>query len=342
MTNRPDVFERLQHLDAVFPAPAGGLEAMLRRHRRRQRNRKLAAMVVVGSIVALLAAIALRSAADTSEPLAPPQGGIFESVRGRIAFLDDGGLSAADPRPGGTTVPVTSVDAPPVRWSSSPLAWSPDGTRLLLDDGTVLENDGTITRLVHVPAVGGLNGGSFSPDGRSVAYSTSDGDLYIVDAAGDGAPRVLASPPAGTWLNAPMWSPDGSEIAYVEWGRHWAIAAMSPDGSDRRVIADLSDRQVGELGPAHWSPDGTQLTFSLNPTSLGDWGRIGVVSADGSQLRMLTRNDGSWGATWSPDGRRIAFVRHGHLFTMAADGTDVQRIDGADPVDFTVAWYPVG
>lgn len=89
--------------------------------------------------------------------------------------------------------------------------------------------------------------------------------------------------------------------------------------------------------------------------------QIFVINADGSGLRQITdEGDNRW-PTWSPDGSRIAFargqlefktatdglqaafVRPGgrQLFTMAPDGTDVQRVEGVNP-DGAIAWNPAG
>jgi hypothetical protein len=56
-----------------------------------------------------------------------------------------------------------------------------------------------------------------------------------------------------------------------------------------------------------------------------------MVRVDGSGLRKLTR--GRW-ATWSPNGRRIAFLRRGDLFTIRVDGTRVRRLTNLRRGDF--------
>jgi Tol biopolymer transport system component len=56
-----------------------------------------------------------------------------------------------------------------------------------------------------------------------------------------------------------------------------------------------------------------------------------IVELDGSALTRLTNNDaGDYEADWARDGSRSAFSRivdwPAEVFTMAADGTDRQRI----------------
>jgi dipeptidyl aminopeptidase/acylaminoacyl peptidase len=68
--------------------------------------------------------------------------------------------------------------------------------------------------------------------------------------------------------------------------------------------------------------------------------QIFLADADGSNVRPVDLDGDNRWPTWSPDGSRIAFVHDGVLATMAADGTDVQLIDGVRP-EGSIAWNPV-
>jgi TolB protein len=82
------------------------------------------------------------------------------------------------------------------------------------------------------------------------------------------------------------------------------------------------------------SPDGTRIVFSNSHLGSDRSSNVYTVRADGTGLRQLTRSVGgtenNLGNSWSPDGRKIAFVsnRDGEylLYTMNADGTGVHRI----------------
>jgi Tol biopolymer transport system component len=93
---------------------------------------------------------------------------------------------------------------------------------------------------------------------------------------------------------------------------------MKPDGSDKRAIVS-SGRP---LGPPIWSPDGRRIAFELWD---GNDGELYMVSANGSGLTRLTRNDvDDYGPIWSPDGGRIAYTHIGNgndIWTMRPDGT---------------------
>ena len=47
-----------------------------------------------------------------------------------------------------------------------------------------------------------------------------------------------------------------------------------------------------------------------------------IVNADGSNERNLTQGRGGFDPVWSPDGRRLAFVRAGGVWTMNGDGAE--------------------
>src|SRR4029077_20468146 len=86
----------------------------------------------------------------------------------------------------------------------------------------------------------------------------------------------------------------------------------------------------------------------------GNW-EIYAMNADGSDPRNLTRdpgNDGGLGgtagATWSPDGRKIAFTstRDSHdddnpdLYVMNPDGSGIRKVTHTSGVEYLLSWSP--
>ena len=313
-------------------------------------TRKLLTIAAAFLIVALAFGWLLRSIAKTEPvPVVQPPVSVFAPIHGWIVYTDRDSLQlmAADPTRGLPPRPVFtgSIDSAP--WGTGiAIVWAPDGDHLFRADGAVVGPDGAATQPIPSRTPAGkatfVPTATFSPDGRRLLYTAHDGSLQVVDIHG-GPPQVIASPKAnpGSYY---AWSPDGAHIAYIRLqGPPWAIGMMASDGSDQHVLLDLSDQTVGELAPLVWSPDGSTLAFSLNPTCCDeDQGKIGIVRADGTGFELITPNDGSWGPSWSPNGQRIAFIRDGRIFTMAPDGTGVRKVPGAQPSGYDLGWNPAG
>ena len=106
-----------------------------------------------------------------------------------------------------------------------------------------------------------------------------------------------------------------------------------------------------------WSPDGSKIVFHAGGFGSGG---IWVMNADGSgqhQLSGCGPTDPSpcaagddWGPTWSPDGRKIVFLRDLQalgiadrpVFVMNADGSGQHRITTAPIIPGVPAWQPRG
>jgi Tol biopolymer transport system component len=138
----------------------------------------------------------------------------------------------------------------------------------------------------------------------------------------------------------------------------YELYVMNADGSGKRRLARsplAGNDGLFRAVPA-WSPDGRKLVFAIQLRgSAGLCHRAGacndeifVINADGSGLRRLTRNavpDGH--ATWSPDGRKIAFLswRAGtgaDVFVMNADGSDQRNLTRKPGNEVGPEWSPDG
>lgn len=210
----------------------------------------------------------------------------------RVAFVHERSIYTvrAD---GGDLRRIASDPDRDVRFGDFNPRWSPDGTALAFSSGRngggidlhVIGADGSDLR--RLTFAGEVFMGSWSPDGRRLAFTVREGIASRVGLIGrDGSDR-LELPPLVT-DDAPDWSPDGLEIAYQSFDDR-AIHVIGLDGSnDRRLSPDgLTD------GLPRWSPDGRQILF-LSVT-LPHHG-IAVSRADGSQRRQL-----SWGRDSEPD-----------------------------------------
>ncbi|HEY0320053.1 MAG TPA: S8 family serine peptidase [Pyrinomonadaceae bacterium] len=72
--------------------------------------------------------------------------------------------------------------------------------------------------------------------------------------------------------------------------------------------------------------------------------QIFVMNADGTNLSMLTGVPSSYCIMpeWSPDGKKIAFTKDGHLHIMNEDGSNLKQITNSSSPDFNPSWSPDG
>jgi Tol biopolymer transport system component len=365
----------LERIARRVPVPESAYDRLLRRRNRKKRNQRLSA-VALAIVLTLLTMTGLMRAFGNSERPAieptptPVDRGIFSGMGGWIAYgygvyygsygdrhYGGVGIWAMDPERRGIQEQLSTR-------SGEPLAWSSDGSKLLILRQTgqgsavdqalyVLNADGSETLLIDSGCASCLSGGSFSPDGSKVIYGyglldTSDSGIYVVDAAG-GTPRRLLEgrrlqaygPRVRSMLQVPTLSPDGSQIAYFDGlGDHDnSLRVMNADGSGSHVLLKDAGMMKSSAGLRYlgWSPDGRRLVFEMG---YGPYS-IYVVGADGSGLQRVIANGAH--PEWSPDGSRIAYNfaplnSAGPLMIAEADGTHVQRFDGAR----SGPWNPLG
>jgi len=305
--------------------------------------------------------------AGTTAPSPQPPStveGPFSQVGGWIAYSSSDGIWAVDPARPERRIRLGRADGDPIAWSS-------DGTKLLIRQGApgrptplyVLEADGTETRLTDAYT---WTGGSFSPDGSEVVFATlswspspKGSAIYAVSSNG-GAPRLIlrATRRVGSSLTdvyEPALSPDGAQIAYFDgmYDHSHNLWVMNADGTERRVLLDDEFAGAGHIRALTWSPDGEWLAFAT-----GD--EIYLVRPDGTGLRGLRPlvSDTGFALQWSPDGSQIAYIRTGatcvsptgkdedftceaELSIVDVDGGDERIIEGIRTPEIAwIAWNP--
>lgn len=118
------------------------------------------------------------------------------------------------------------------------------------------------------------------------------------------------------------------------------IHVMNADGSNQTQLTNnpLGD---GDVEPA-FSPDGAKITFTSHRNG-NDNTEIYVMNADGSNQIRLTNNAGhDFQPTWSPDGRKIAYIREfDKINVMNADGSGQTTIYQTEYL-YALAWSPDG
>jgi Tol biopolymer transport system component len=198
-------------------------------------------------------------------------------------------------------------------------AWSPDGTRIaFVSDRSgsfevyVMNADGTnVVRRTFSGSDSGYP--TWSADGSMIAYSTmSNGSVNIWTVSPDtGSPSLLFEAPG--WDAQPDWSPDGAQIALSsDWHAFdfvRDIFVVNSDGSGFTALTENIFDHFDYAMPA-WSPDGAKLSLAIVQTVGIDQyvTKLGVMNADGSNLRPLISTDTETRTSWSPNGQRIAFT----------------------------------
>jgi Tol biopolymer transport system component/DNA-binding winged helix-turn-helix (wHTH) protein len=177
---------------------------------------------------------------------------------------------------------------------------------------------------------------SFSPDGNYIAFRVEgskpqEGGVFVKAVGSDQMVQVTKN--AGDCC--PAWSPDGQTLAFSrftenEFQIYTVLLAQTPDGA-WKVGAEKKLNTSGitpRRGEVAWSPDGKTLAFS------GGAGIILLNPTDASAHRLTEPPPlaEDWGPSFSPDGKRVLFVRSRdtgfseEIMTIPVYGGSVARV----------------
>ncbi len=264
-----------------------------------KRRGKWLALIAVPVILVLLGFMLLR---PDDEPGSTPAPGGGDVPPGRVVFASDRSgnhdVFAADTD--GSNV-VNLTDAPS---RDEPAAASPDGTRVAFRS----DRDGTY-------------------------------EIFSIDADGGDATMLTDGEGQNFW---PTWSPDGNQIAFTrDRDGGTGIWVMSADGSDARLlVSDVPGHPGYKVlrTPTHarsaFTSDGEAILFEAINGDNVDIFSVGVEGGDVTKLTHDPAPDRT--PSMSRDGKLIVFTSsrddESAMYTMAADGSQVERISGAGSV----------
>ncbi len=176
-------------------------------------------------------------------------------------------------------------------------------------------------------------GVAWSPDGKTVAFTTSEAakklrsSLCAISVA-DGSVREIYSIP--DTIGRPRWLPDGSGLlapignaGQAFRGQLWFISY--PRGEARRLTNDLMDYQLCCLD---LTPDGKTLVDTELATVSNLW--LAPVGNTAKAKQITTKEFAVGGFSWMPDGRIIFASQDGNLYAVNQDGSGRIRLTPDD------------
>src|SRR5262245_8712504 len=204
-----------------------------------------------------------------------------------------------------------------------------------------------------------------SPDGRNVARPyIAPGDQFsaaVYDVAADRTTE-LPVPDGFDALGPGAISPDGQRFIRHGWKDDDptvnGIYTSRLDGSNIRLVEPITDGRGRD--PMWWSPDGASLLIwseDETRTKARHLGDLYVVPSDGGQSRQLNPPESSvqaiirygTAASFSPDGKRVAFVAlstddpmQSAAFVADLEGGPAKQITDWSARTTSALWSPVG
>jgi serine/threonine protein kinase/Tol biopolymer transport system component len=186
----------------------------------------------------------------------------------------------------------------------------------------------TQKRLTFNSSENAVQSAVISPDGKYLAYSDPAG--IHVKLLSTGEERLIPRPvgaPAGAYWDVASWFPDGTQLLadiYEVGGQKsmWTVSMLS---QSPRVLRE------GAWG-FEVSPDGTYIAFSPLGTS-DDVREIWVMGNQGDNpQKVLALGENEWldSVHWSPDGKRLAYIKEQRTPERSRRSMETSDLKGAN------------
>jgi Tol biopolymer transport system component/DNA-binding winged helix-turn-helix (wHTH) protein len=199
---------------------------------------------------------------------------------------------------------------------------------------------------------------ALSPDAKFLVYWAAPDlsaatRLYLKNISQDQT-APFSTPPIGWGDLAPSWSPQGDRVAFVRMRESPSPTAGVPCSIVIKVVPNGSEQQVGHCGAEpytarlSWGHDGSSLYFADQPAASTSF-RIRTLDLASGRMVDITHpptGAGDYDANISPDGGRLAFVRHRagdikDVFVRELGSTKLTQVT-RDGASLYTAWAPDG
>ncbi len=192
---------------------------------------------------------------------------------------------------------------------------------------------------------------AFSPDGSRIAFvwarsGAGSRNIFIKQI---GSETLFRLTDGNEMDYSPAWSPDGTQIAYRTVSDHGlGVYLVSSLGGPAQKVHSLLGLVREEQGGLSWSRDGKSLIFA-DGFSANSPSSIYELSLDTMQARTITTPprawDGDLSPVFSPDGRKIAFLRGiegsvRDIFLMPSSGGEPRQITHDERMIDSLVWAP--
>jgi len=167
------------------------------------------------------------------------------------------------------------------------------------------QTESSITPLTNGTAV--LDA-AISPDGKNFVYhELADGRLHLWLQQTGRTGRIEIVPPEDRDISSKTFSPDGQFVYFVArdkgQDKNFLYRVPTLGGLLTKVLTDVAS-------PISFSPDGSEIVFARLSEKTKESYLVTVPAEGGTERILLTRSGTetfSFGNSWSPDGKLIAF-----------------------------------